>query len=76
VARYTIDSVEASSLVIYKKAPKIKSVGIKPSKPVVLLTAFTAICKHVSLSVIGHFSLMISKARRSKACACLTRSID
>jgi hypothetical protein len=42
----------------------------------VSLTAFTAICKHASLSVVRHSSSMISKARRSKACARSTRPID
>jgi hypothetical protein len=76
MARYIINSAKASSLVICEKALKTKSVDTKPSRPAVLLIAFTAICKHVSFSVIRHFFSIILKARHSKACACLTRLIN
>jgi hypothetical protein len=76
MARYIINSAGASSSVIYKKAPNIRSVSTKPSGPAVLLTAFTIICKHASLSVIRHPFLITSKARYNKACACLTRPIN
>jgi hypothetical protein len=76
VVYYTIDSVRVLSLVIRRKALKTRSVSTKLLGPVVLLTAFTAICKHNSLGVIGRSSLMISKARRSKACACSTKPIN
>jgi hypothetical protein len=76
IAHYIINSVRASSSVIYKKALKTRSISTKPSGPAVLLTAFTAICKHASLSVIKHSFSIISKARHSKAYACLTRLIN
>jgi hypothetical protein len=76
VARCIINSIGALSSVICEKSLKIRSVGTKPLRPAVLLTAFTIICKHASVNVIGHFSLMILKARYSEACACLTRLIN
>jgi hypothetical protein len=49
VAHYTINSAGASSPVIREIALKTRSVGTKPLRPAVLLTAFTAIYKHASL---------------------------
>jgi hypothetical protein len=76
MARYIIDGVGASSLVICRKALKTRSVGTKLLELVVLLIAFTAICKHASLGVVRHSFLIISKTRHSKACACLIRPIN
>jgi hypothetical protein len=76
VARYIINGAGASSSVIYKKALNTRSVGTKPLGPAVLLTAFITIYKHASLGVIKHSFLIILKARRNKACACLIRPIN
>jgi hypothetical protein len=54
MARYTINSIKALSLVICKKALKTRSVGTKPLRPAVLLITFTAICKHAFLNIIRH----------------------